>query len=258
MLAGLLLAGCGSRDAAPAARVDTSVTVQAAEPPDTMTRTPADTSLALLFVVHDEADWTAMEPLLAMDTSGPVNPPTPQHVSDSSFAGRWFVRGTTYQLLRANAREGLVAVVGEQQRAHCSPPADAAAVRHLRDSLGRQFSPVMVPTFARALAVDSGKPPALLGIFAGRVADETAIANAIIMLEHSEAWYEPTMVEISVGDESASWDAYSYVDVVDLEGDGVLEIVMQVMGMETRSFVVYQRDDELWREVFSGGYASAC
>jgi hypothetical protein len=48
------------------------------------------------------------------------------------------------------------------------------------------------------------------------------------------------------------------VDVVDLDGDGTVEVIAEGFEIENNFYVIYKRQAGVWRPVYTGGGGGAC
>ena len=73
--------------------------------------------------------------------------------------------------------------------------------------------------------------------------------------------FEPT----AAGKYKAAWNWYAngyedtkLVDVVDLDGDGMEEVIAEGFEIENNLYVIYKRQSGTWRQVYKGGGGGAC
>jgi hypothetical protein len=120
-----------------------------------------------------------------------------------------------------------------------------------------------IPTAARtrtenqrlfAITIPGAEKPVLVGTFNVTVpgADETEQTyNQLLVAEAAGGVYRPAYVHHDRDDGESGMR--SLLDVADLDGDGVPEMVVQVMYNEGWGFAVLKRDADGWREIYQGG-----
>jgi hypothetical protein len=79
-------------------------------------------------------------------------------------------------------------------------------------------------------------------LITGTAGDQVSIE--LVLYNHS--------TDLEDGKDSQS---FRFVDQLDLDGDGIDELVVETIGYESEGFAIYKRQAGAWREVWIGGGA---
>lgn len=166
---------------------------------------------------------------------------TPQPPLGGGLASDAFGPATAHRVMR---------VLTAQEESELASLADSIHASH------------RIPTSARArtenqrlfaITIPGAEKPVLVGTFNVTVTgDETEQTyNQLLVAEAAGGVYRPAYVHHDRDDGETGMR--SLLDVADLDGDGVPEMVVQVMYNEGWGFAVLKRGADGWREIYQGG-----
>lgn len=167
---------------------------------------------------------------------------TPQPPAGGGLASDAFAPATAHRLMRAPTaqEENVLASLADSIHASHRIPTSARA----RTETQRLF----------AITIPGAERPVLVGTFNVTVpqGDETQQTyNQLLVAEARGGVYRPAYVYHHRDDGETG--VRSLLDVADLDGDGVPEMVVQVMYNEGWGYAVLKRGPDGWTEIYQGG-----